>query len=461
MHKRIISISLFLIWSCTISAQNIFRTACQGKLNRLDSMLQEQTIAVSDDRGRSLLHWAVACKRQEIVRYLVEKGIDINQADHEGKTATYVAVQYQNEAYFDLMKSLQANSGWIKKQGPLLLERAILNESTLFVKKLIEAGADINQVNQRGSTPLEIAQRIGASEISQILLELGADAKQVRDIKRYGAYMGQVDPGLHPQLFAPNFISTEESEFGFVFNAAGTECYFGVDVNGRNEIRFSELIDNKWTGPKVILAHEIYGYNDPFLSNDEQRLYCISSQTLDGEGEKKDIDIWYIEKEDDGWSAPINAGTTINTEGNEYYISFTKDGTMYFASDGHADDGKNPDHDIYYSKYIDGNFQKPVALGAAINTEAYEADVFIAPDESYIIFCSTRAGGYGRGDLYISFKNRDGAWTPAVNMGASINTSHYEYCPFVSKDGKYLFYTSQQDIYWVSTDIFAYYKHKK
>ncbi|MEO0338730.1 MAG: hypothetical protein AAF242_05905, partial [Bacteroidota bacterium] len=151
--------------------------------------------------------------------------------------------------------------------------------------------------------------------------------------------------------------------------------------------------------------------------------------------------------------APINAGPKINTEGNEYYISFTQDGTMYFASDGHAVEDKGANHDIYYSKYIDGDFQKPVVLGAAINTEAYEADVFIAPDESYIIFCSTRAGGYGRGDLYISFKNNDGDWTPAVNMGAAINTSNYEYCPFVSKDGKYLFYTSKQDIYWISTKI--------
>ena len=77
----------------------------------------------------------------------------------------------------------------------------------------------------------------------------------------------------------------------------------------------------------------------------------------------------------------------------------------------------------------------------------------MAPDESYLIYCSTRDGGYGRGDLYISFKNAQGEWTDAVNMGAAINTKHYEYCPFVTKDGKYLFYTSNQDIYWISTAV--------
>ncbi|MEL6973040.1 MAG: hypothetical protein AAFO02_22940, partial [Bacteroidota bacterium] len=79
---------------------------------------------------------------------------------------------------------------------------------------------------------------------------------------------------------------------------------------------------------------------------------------------------------------------------------------------------------------------------------------FIDPDESYIIFCSTREEGLGRGDLYISFKNEDGSWTNAINMGAPVNTVHHELCPFVTKDGQYFFYTSDQDIYWVSTTIF-------
>ena len=61
----------------------------------------------------------------------------------------------------------------------------------------------------------------------------------------------------------------------------------------------------------------------------------------------------------------------------------------------------------------------------------------------------------GRGDLYISFKNTDGTWTESVNMGEKVNTKKHELCPFVSHDGKYLFYTSNQDIYWVSTEIIA------
>ena len=127
---------------------------------------------------------------------------------------------------------------------------------------------------------------------------------------------------------------------------------------------------------------------------------------------------------------------------------------MYFASDKLGPGEDYNDFDIYYSEMIDGQFQEAVELSDAINTYNYEADVFIDPNEAYIIFCARRPEGYGRGDLYISFKNSDGTWTKSVNMGNQINTSGHELCPYVTPDGKYFFYTSKEDIYWVNTKIF-------
>jgi len=72
-------------------------------------------------------------------------------------------------------------------------------------------------------------------------------------------------------------------------------------------------------------------YNSPFLLPDELRLYFISDQAQDGKGEKKDFDIWYLERQKDGWSElPINASPAINTKKNEYYMSFTDYGTIIF-----------------------------------------------------------------------------------------------------------------------------------
>ncbi|MDX1641920.1 MAG: hypothetical protein R3220_09505, partial [Balneolaceae bacterium] len=63
-----------------------------------------------------------------------------------------------------------------------------------------------------------------------------------------------------------------------------------------------------------------------------------------------------------------------------------------------------------------------------------------------------------RGYLYICFKEKNENWSEAKNMGNLINTAEHELCPFVTKDGNYLFYTSDGDIYWVDAGILLDYK---
>lgn len=386
--------------------------------------------------------------------FLVDKGITLNQEDGDGVTPLQMTVQFNSPPLFEKIVALQQNEDWQQHYGAALLQTAIIRKNQDFVKRLLKSGVSPEIRNTRGSTPLEIALRTGEEEIADLLIAKGADKKLVRKIELQGTYLGQKPPGMTPKLFAPNFVSTEESEFGSVFNAAGNEFYYGVDVNGKPEIRYSQLVNNAWSQPVTILPQEKYGYNDPFLSPDEQRMYFISRRPLSGQGQQKDHDIWYVERTQEGWSAPINAGPNINSEGNEYYISFTKAGTMYFASNVNApEERRRSDQDIYHSRFINGVFQEPIRLSDSINTPAYEADAFVSPDGDYLIFCSTRAEGLGRGDMYISFKNADGSWAKAVNMGDKINTKDHELCPFVTADGKYLFFTSNQDIYWVDARV--------
>lgn len=266
-------------------------------------------------------------------------------------------------------------------------------------------------------------------------------------------FLGQNPPSATPQIFAPDIISKQnQSEFGSIFSTDGSDFFYAVDINGKAEIRYSKIDNDSWTTPVTVIGHETYSFNDPMLSPDEKRLYYISNRPRNGE-EVGDYDIWYSNKLSDGWSEPINAGKNINSSKNEYYISFTTDGTMYYSSNKLAEKGMEYDYDIYASKHKNGEFQKSTRLGNAINTKAYEADVFIAPDESYIIFCTTRQGGLGKGDLYISFKQENGEWSKATNLKEPINSGSHELCPWVTKDGKYFFYTSNQDIYWVTTEI--------
>ncbi len=114
--------------------------------------------------------------------------------------------------------------------------------------------------------------------------------------------------------------------------------------------------------------------------------------------------------------------------------------------------------DIYKAKFENGVFLKPENLGPEINSSGGEGDVLIAPDESYVIVCTERKEDcYGEADLYISFREPGGSWKPLKNMGSAINTDKVEYCPMISQDGKYFFYTSKKtgngDIYWVDAKI--------
>jgi len=456
MKNLIFIVGILLISGFTTSAQNIFRTACQGNLNRMDSLLQSTSINIQDENGRSLLHWAIICNKNEIFNYLIEHGIDLNLEDHNDETPIYLSMHFENNKAFNSLSNLKAIENCSEKCKTKLIEKAILTNNELYVKEVIESGLDINTQNSRGSTPIEIAYRMGAKNIYNLLFSLGADTSYIRKITLKGNYMEEFNSESEPKIFASNFISTEESQFGSIFNSTGTEFYYGVNVNGRYEIRFSKMVDNEWIKPETILAHQVYGYNDPFLSNDENRLYFISNRAMDGIGEPKDIDIWYVEKKEEKWSQPINAGQNINTDANEYYISFTNSGTMYFSSNRNAKkNNQRTDYDIFYSEYNNGSFREPTVLDSVINTKGYEADVFIAPNESYMIFCSTRKGGFGKGDLYISFRKSNLEWEVPINMGKEINTNQYEYCPFVSKSGEYLFFTRKDDIYRVSSEIIS------
>jgi hypothetical protein len=266
-------------------------------------------------------------------------------------------------------------------------------------------------------------------------------------------YLGQRGPGSTPTLFAPGLVSTDEqTEFGSVFSKDGNVFYYAAEPNGKAEIRSMRFKNNTWGKSEVVLIHNRYSYNDPFLSPDEKRLYFISDRALDGKGDKKDYDIWYIEEKGNRWSEPINAGDKINSSSNEYYMSFTTTGTMYFSSNRNTQEDTN-NYNVYSAKSIKGEFQTPAKLSKAINSDFYEADVFVAPDESYLIFSADKPGGFGGGDLYISFRNANGTWTEAKNVGHEINAERSEYCPFVTADGRYFLYTKENDIYWVDTSF--------
>lgn len=272
-------------------------------------------------------------------------------------------------------------------------------------------------------------------------------------------YFHQNRPREVPEVFAPGEISLpDRGEFASVFSADGTELIFGVSDGNKTEIQSTRWIGEKWTEPRTIVSHERYSYMDAALSPDETRLYYISNQPLDGKGEPKEPDLWFSVRTEDGWGPPQNAGPVLNSDRTEYYVSFTDEGTLYFTTNRAAAEGQEINFDIHAAPRVDGEYREPIRLGDSVNSEGYDGDVFVAPDESYLIFSSSRPEGLGEGDLYVSFRTANGDWTEAKNMGPGINTEVQDYCPFVTRDGRYLFYSRNRDIYWVDASILDSYR---
>ena len=283
--------------------------------------------------------------------------------------------------------------------------------------------------------------------IALLSVAIGASA-QTADPK----YFGQKAPGTTPEVFAPGIVSIKDQfEFGSIYSNDLNEFYLGVKVNGRAETRMLKYDNGRWSEPIPILLHGTYSHNDPALTPDQMKLFFISDRPMDGEGPKKDYDIWYVERRGDSWSEPKNAGPHINTSENQYYISFTKGGKMYFSSNQKSNGKDN--YDIHSSEWKHDAFQPSKKASAVVNTPRYEGDVFVAPDESYLIYCANHEGDFGEGDLYVVFKQEDGTWSDAKNLGPTINTETVDFCPFVTPDGKYLMYSSRGDIYWVSMEV--------
>lgn len=276
-----------------------------------------------------------------------------------------------------------------------------------------------------------------------------------------GDYLGQPVPGLEPQVFAKDLISLDgERELNSVFSPSGRIFMFSRVVDGSFKMFFSHRrADGTWQEPRMAAPSKTFPAHrdvDMVFSPDGKWLYFISDRPLPGYSLER-YNIWRSKFTSHGLTDPEPLSALINGPGHELYPMMVGDGSLYFSAVRDDTIGRR---DSYRAAYVGGEFQAPVNLGPGINSEVDEGDIYVSPDESYIIHvASGRPDGMGDGDLYVSFKREDGSWSPGVNMGPSINTDGIDYCPMVTPDGKYFFFTRGDDIMWVDAKIIDTYRN--
>jgi hypothetical protein len=234
----------------------------------------------------------------------------------------------------------------------------------------------------------------------------------------------------------------------FTISSNGKEAYFTAQspLEELSVILRVENINGNWQNPQLAsFSNGKFGDLEPFLSQDGLKLYFVSNRPLENTDDKlKDYDIWYVTRTtiNSNWSAPINMGSPINTKNNEFYPSIANNNNLYFTSDALA---KTEKDNIFVSKWINGSYSKPESMSSSINSNGYEFNSFIAPDESYIIFSGyNRKDGIGSGDMYISYKDTANNWQQAINLGDKVNSKSMDYCPFIDYTTNTLYFTSRR-----------------
>jgi outer membrane protein OmpA-like peptidoglycan-associated protein len=151
-------------------------------------------------------------------------------------------------------------------------------------------------------------------------------------------------------------------------------------------------------------------------------------------------DFYALHKRGDAWHADGQNGlpAALNTRWNEGTGCFNRDRTKFYYTNCSEPDASCK---LYVATLRGGKWGKPVRLNRNVNVPGADArHPALSMTEDTLFFVSDRPGGLGQNDLWMSVTAGADAWSPAVNLGAAINTPRNELSPFVNPtDGKFLF----------------------
>lgn len=271
---------------------------------------------------------------------------------------------------------------------------------------------------------------------------------------------------LQPQLFAEGVVSTVDDEIGGAFSPDGRAFYFTRLVPYTTAPRLgimcvSHFANGRWNPAEILpFSGKNLDFPPRFDSTGNRMLFASSRPLPDGT--RGGIRIWEVERTSAGWGEPHPLPPPINPAGVHWTgdPSIADDGTLYFSSDH---EGPETIH-IYRSRLVNGKYSEPEKLGPEINSEFNDSQPYVSPNGKILLFASTGSGEppfnrrpkeimgggkpYPRADLYVSFEE-NGKWTPARHLEHGINTEAEEEYPFLTPDGRYLFFSSERSPFTV------------
>jgi len=264
-----------------------------------------------------------------------------------------------------------------------------------------------------------------------------------------GPYLGQTPPGITPVIFAPGIVSRDGSQGKVCIAPDNSEIIFWEREWVHNTSRLLSVIctNGVWGAPVVLPFSQEYINNELALCPDGTRLFFVSNRPLESGNEAGQTpDIWISDKVDGHWGEPRNAGAPVNTPDIEVQPLCTDNNRLYFCRQTGDVRG------VYFSDFKNGRFTEPMPV--QLNTTAGGiSGPCISPDQRKL-FVHAKDERLSTGwDLYVAFADESGRWGELLRLGPSINTERSEADATVSPDGKYLFFSRDNDVYWVNMSI--------
>ncbi|MEX2370635.1 MAG: hypothetical protein WD578_06490 [Bacteroidales bacterium] len=181
---------------------------------------------------------------------------------------------------------------------------------------------------------------------------------------------------------------------------------------------------------------------NPIISGNGQRLVYVSKmQFYDA--------VFFSEKKDGQWQPPRNIIPELGVDGDVYPTCLSRDGNtmIIYRSDDFIGN-------LYISRYANEQWTAMEKMGSEINTRYWESHASFSKDGNTLYFTSNRKNGFGGLDIYKTEKLEDGTWGTPQNLGNKINTRYNEETPFITENGKKLFFSSYGHYNMGGYDIF-------
>ena len=253
-------------------------------------------------------------------------------------------------------------------------------------------------------------------------------------------------------------VNSEFSELNPVISPDGRTLYFGrknhpanrygvkgsETISGSQDIWFSEKVGDTWsTARRLSEVLNRDQYNTILSISPDGQTILLKGAYVNGTYETRGFSI--SNKTTAGWTVPVKVdipGYEQMSKGKNEYGYLTMDGKAILLA--FARKKNSEDDDLYVSFFEDGRWTRPLELGDEINTKYSETTPFLSADGKTLYFSSDRPGGQGSQDIYLTRRLDDTwqHWRKPQNLGSPINTDEYDAYYSISAKGDYAYFMS-------------------